>query len=456
MKTRGLFRLLVACLALPGCTLCVESLFAEKRADKPNILLIYVDDQGTVDAQCYGSDDLRTPHIDALARRGVRFRQAYAHTVCCPSRAALLTGRYPQRAGVGDWVMNFPSDTNRGHPVKGMPREEATLAEVLKKADYRTALFGKWHLGGERGYWPNDQGFDEFFGHLSGGVDAYTHRYIKGRNAPHDLYRNRKEVFEDGKYFPDLIVREANRFLENQEGRPFFLCVAFDMVHVPHQPDPEIARQYQHLPEPRRKYAAYLGTLDDRIGRILKTLSDEGLRNNTMVILQSDNGHAYGMGGSAGGWRGAKGSLLEGGIRVPTIVSFPGVIAEGEIRDQVITNMDFFPTILEMCQLPLPERTIDGRSLVEVFRSEEARSPHEVLHWQWPNWGSDEEQWAVRAGDWKLLVNGRDASGAEMESPFLACLADDQSEHKNYAAEKPEIVEQLTKLHEEWVRDVDQ
>jgi arylsulfatase A-like enzyme len=352
--------------------------------------------------------------------------------------------------------MNFPNDTNRGHPIEGMSKKELTLAEVLQEAGYRTALFGKWHLGGKEGYWPTDQGFDEFFGHLSGGIDAYTHRYVKGRNPPHDLYRNGREVFEDGKYLPDLLVRETNRFLEANKERPFFLYLAFDMVHTPHQPDPEIGKRYQHLSQPRRKYRAYISTLDDRIGKILAALSKKGLRNNTMIIFQSDNGHAYRMGGNAGKWRGAKGSLLEAGIRVPTIISFPYHIPEGEVRDQVITNMDFFPTILRMCNLTLPNRKIDGKDILPVLRSATAPSPHKVLHWQWPIWGSDKQQWAVREGDWKLIVNGLDASRSKLENPFLAHLADDNPEYRNYATDKLDIVDRLTKLHEAWVRAVTQ
>lgn len=441
-------------LAISGCTANFQRPSGKKPADKPNVILIYIDDPGTLDANCYGTDYLHTPNIDSLAKSGIRFTQAYAHTVCCPSRAGVLTGRYPQRAGVGDWCTNFPSDNNRGHPIEGMPIEEVTLADVLKKAGYRTALFGKWHLGGKEGYWPNDQGFDEFFGHLSGGIDAYTHKYVKGANAPHDLYRNGKEVFEDGKYFPDLLVRETNRFLEANRDNPFFLYLAFDMVHTPHQPDPEIEKRYEHLSQPHRKYRAYLSTLDDRIGRVLATLSKKGLLNNTMVIFQGDNGHANRMGGNAGKWRGAKGSLLEAGIRVPTIISFPHRIPEGQVRDQVITNMDFFPTILKMCNLTLPDRKIDGKDILPVLRSATASSPHKVLHWQWPIWGSDKQQWVVREGDWKLIVNGLDASGSKLESPFLAFLADDKPEYKNYADENPDVVDRLTKLHAEWDRAV--
>jgi arylsulfatase A len=457
MNRRDFFKLTISStvtLTISGCSSNFQRSSGNKPTDKPNVILIYVDDLGTLDANCYGTDYLHTPNIDSLAKSGIRFTQAYAHTVCCPSRAGLLTGRYPQRAGVGDWCMNFPGDTNRGHPIEGMPKEEVTLAEVLKKAGYRTALFGKWHLGGKEGYWPNDQGFDEFFGHLSGGIDAYTHRYIKGKNPPHDLYRNGKEVFEDGKYFPDLLVRETNRFLEDNKDRPFFLYLPFDMVHTPHQPDLEIEKRYQHLSQPHRKYRAYISTLDDRIGRIKALLSKRGLLNNTMIIFQSDNGHANRMGGNAGKWRGAKGSLLEAGIRIPTIVCFPHHIPEGQVRDQVITNMDFFPTILKLCNLPLPDRKIDGKNILPVLRSAAAPSPHEVLHWQWPIWGSDKQQWAVREGDWKLIVNGLNASGSELESPFLASLADDKPEYKNYASENPDIVGRLTKLHEEWTRDV--
>ena len=438
------------------------------QARKPNVVIIYTDDQGTLDAGCYGSDDIHTPSIDALARRGVRFTQAYAHTVCCPSRSQLLTGRVPQRSGVTSWLSNNPLDENR----RNMDAGEITLAEVLRDSGYRTGLTGKWHLGAKPGHQPLDQGFDEAYGHLGGFIDNFEHKFLHSnpRRPPfHDLYRNGKEIDETGRYFPDLVVREATRFIVENKDRPFFLHCAFNVPHYPEQSDPKFHKMYESMPMPRRSYASMITTTDDRIGQVLRTLDQWGLRDNTIVLFMSDNGHsteefrnwdrdygAHGGGGNTGPWRGAKASLFEGGIRVPCILSLPGRIAEGETRDQAISNMDFFPTILELCGIAPPDYEIDGASLAAVLRSNDAPSTHEVFHWMW------QDQWAVREGDWKLIGNGRDTTGLqsrhaprkEMGEFYLANLSDEPPESINHAADRPSVVARLKKLHEEWLASV--
>lgn len=443
---------------------------ARGQAQKPNVVIIYTDDQGTLDAGCFGSADLHTPHIDALAARGLRFTEAYAHTVCCPSRSQLLTGRVAQRSGVTDWLSNHPSDENG----RNMHATEVTLAEVLRQNGYRTGLAGKWHLGAKPGHQPLDQGFDEAFGHLGGFIDNFQHKFLHSRpgRAPfHDLYRNGEEVDETGRYFPDLVVREASRFIiENRDG-PFFLFCAFNVPHYPEQSDPKFDSLYKDIPMPRRSYASMISTTDDRIGQVLDTLDVWGVRENTIILFMSDNGHsteefsdwgtrygAYGGGGNTGKWRGAKGSMFEGGLRVPAILSFPGWIAEGESRDQPISNMDFFPTILELCGVPLPGQTIDGMTLSRVLRSRGAPTPHKdkIFHWMW------QDQWAVRRGNWKLIVNGRDTTGLksphaprkEMGEVYLANLADRQPESINHVGDRPEVVKRLTQLHADWIQEV--
>ncbi len=441
---------------------------SSEESTRPNIVIIYTDDQGTLDAGCFGSRDIHTPNLDALAERGVRFTQAYAHTVCCPSRSQLLTGRAPQRSGVTNWLSNHPSDENG----RNMFAEEVTLAEVLRENGYRTGLAGKWHLGAKPGHQPLDQGFDEAYGHLGGFIDNFAHKFLhsKPKMPPfHDLYRDGQEVDETGRYFPDLVVREATRFIVENKARPFFLYCAFNVPHYPEQSDPKFAKMYDSMEMPRRSYASMVTTTDDRIGQVLRTLDLWGLRNNTLVLFMSDNGHsteefrnwgdnygANGGGGNTGQWRGAKGSLFEGGIRVPAVLSLPGKIPAGEVRNQAISNADFLPTILELCGLEPPEYEIDGRSLWPVLRSSQAPDPHEAFHWMW------QEQWAVREGDWKLIGNGRDTTGLqsrhaprkEMGEFYLANLADDPPEATDHAAARPEIVARLGKLHEEWLADV--
>lgn len=435
---------------------------------RPNVVIIYTDDQGTLDAGCYGSDDIHTPNIDDLARRGVRFTQAYAHTVCCPSRSQLLTGRFPQRSGVTNWLSNNTLDENG----RNMFPSEITLAEVLRDYGYRTGLSGKWHLGAKPGHQPLDQGFDEAFGHLGGFIDNFEHKFLhsNSRRPPfHDLYRNGKEVFETGRYFPDLVVDEATRFIVENKDRPFFLYCAFNVPHYPEQSDPKFDKMYDSMSMPRRSYASMITTTDDRIGQVLRALDLWGLRDNTIVLFMSDNGHstedffnwdvnygAHGGGGNTGKWRGAKGSLFEGGIRVPSILSLPGRIPAGETRTQAISNMDFFPTILELCGVEPPDYEIDGKSLSGVLGSADSPSPHSTFHWMWQN------QWAVREGDWKLIGNGRDTTGLksghaprkDMGEVYLASLADELPEATNHASERPEIVARLEKLHEDWLAAV--
>ncbi|MBN1420121.1 MAG: sulfatase-like hydrolase/transferase [Planctomycetes bacterium] len=418
-------------------------------ARRPNVILIYSDDQGTVDMGCYGSPDLRTPNMDALAARGVRFTQFYsAAPICSPSRAALMTGRYPQRAGLA---------TNAGGS-RGLPPEEVTIAEVLRAAGYRTAIFGKWHLGLRPEMSPLAQGFDEFFGHKEGCTDNYSHFYYWSGPNRHDLWRNGEEVWEEGRYLPDLMVREARRFLRENAERPFFLYLPSNLPHYPMQGEAKYRALYEKLPEPRRAYAALLSTLDDKIGEILAEVDRLGLRDRTLIIFQSDNGHsteerANWGGGSAGPHRGAKFSLFEGGIRIPAIASFPGRIPAGEVRAQPAIPFDWLPTIAEICGVGLPERVIDGLSLVPVLASADAPAPHGVLHWESGN------QWAVREGAWKLIANARDASKVDPVSPedsklFLGNLDEDPAGRKNVAAANPEVVKRLRALHVAWAEDV--
>lgn len=441
---------------------------------KPNVIIIYTDDQGTLDAGCYGATDLHTPNIDRLAKTGILFTQAYSHTVCCPSRAALLTGRYPQRPGINNWTQNDAHDTEKGI---NMPLDEVTIAEVLKERGYRTGLFGKWHLGAALENGPLEQGFDTFFGFRGGFIDNYVHFFLHGRGF-HDLWNNNDEIFERSHYFPSMMTEKALQFMDDNRDQPFFLYIAFNLPHYPEQPDSLFIPLYAGLDEPRKSYATVVTTVDDKIGRILNRLDELKIRNKTIIFFMSDNGHsteetmiriddhlsglpkgtdycAHGGGGYTGNWRGAKGSFLEGGIRVPAIISYPGHFPENETRDQIITCMDFFPTICEVTGSRLPDCVLDGYSLLPLIESG-ASSKYQVLYFQW------RDQWAVREGKWKLIVKGRDTTGKfsphpqkeeEMESPYLADLEDEYPEEKNYAAEHPEIVERLTKLYNIWASD---
>lgn len=428
-------------------------------AEKPNVVIFFTDDQGTLDANCYGSSDLFTPSIDQLAATGVRFTQAYAHAVCCPARALLMTGRHPQRSGIVNWTQGSPKQkigTN-------LPRAEITLAEMLRGAGYSTALFGKWHLGAREGHGPLDQGFDTFFGHLGGFIDNYRHFFLHGRGF-HDLYDQREEVFRGGEYFPDMTTERAVRYIREHRAQPFFMYVAFNIPHYPEQADKQFDERYRDLPMPRRSYAKMISTVDDRIGRIMTALEDAGVRDDTIVVFMSDNGHsaedkapinidnhasgfpkghyysANGGGGNTGKWIGHKGQFLEGGIRVPAIISYPAKLPRGQVRDQAIIAADWFPTVLDLCDVALPKTTLDGRNLLPVIESAAAPSPHQVLHWGWVN------SWAVRRGPWKLI-------GSKDKPQRLLSLDDQLPERKNYLADRPQLAEQLLRLHEQWIKE---
>jgi arylsulfatase A-like enzyme len=443
-----------------ACILVSVNLLIASPTSQPNIVIFLTDDQGALDANCYGSTDLYTPNIDKLAQQGVRFTQAYAHTVCCPARAPMLTGRHPQRGGINTWAQGKIDDSSRH---VNMHRSEITLAEVLSEAGYKTALFGKWHLGAHPDHGPTKQGFDEFFGLRDGFIDNYNHYFLHGKGF-HDLFEGTQEVFAEGKYFPDMITERALNYIEQNRSRPFFLHLAFNIPHYPEQPDLRFDKRYKDLPEPRRSYAKMISTTDDRIGQVVSKLELLGLIENTIIIFMSDNGyseedyyirvdnHASGLpkganyganggGGNTGKWRGSKGEFFEGGIRVPAIISFPSKLPKNVVRDQAITIADWFPTILGLCGLPLPDVKLDGKNLLPVIGSADTPSPHKVLYWQW------EEGWAVREGDWKLIGNGEDAE-------FLGNLTDEQPEVKNYVQIKPQLAERLLALHDAWLKEV--
>lgn len=428
----------------------------ELQEQRPNVILIYTDDQGSLDLNIYGAKDLRTPNMDGLARRGVRFTQFYAAApVCSPSRASLMTGRYPQRAGL---ATNASSDKGG---KSAMPASQVTMAEMFQGAGYATGHVGKWHMGYSPETMPNRQGFEYSFGHMGGCIDNYSHFfYWQGPNR-HDLWRNGEEVWEDGKYFPDLMVEEANNFLEENKANPFFLYLALNIPHYPLQGQEKWREYYNDLHSPRREYAALVSTMDEKIGLILEKLKSLGLEENTIVILQSDHGHSeeertFGGGGYSGPYRGSKFSLLEGGIRVPAIISWPAALPMNEVREQFAVNVDWFPTLAELCNIPLPAHRMDGKSIVNVIRSDNAPSPHETFVWQ-SGGKNGSPQWAVRAGDWKLLHNplGNKLPGNENDQQlFLFNLVEDVEESENKAHTHPAIVKRLHKRYEEWVKDV--
>ncbi|MFK7936725.1 MAG: sulfatase-like hydrolase/transferase [Saprospiraceae bacterium] len=426
---------------------CTNTNTVQKPNQPPNVIIIYTDDQGTIDANCYGAKDLFTPNMDRLAATGVKFNQFYAAAaVCSPSRAALLTGKTPLAAGLPG---NAPSLAGEA----GMPTEQVTIAEKLKANGYATGHIGKWHLGYTDATMPNGQGFDYSFGHMGGCIDNYSHFFYWDGPNRHDLWENGEEVWMDGEYFQDIISEKANDFIETHQDKPFLLYYALNLPHYPLQGTTKWREHYQDLAHPRDKYAAALSTVDERIGVLLDQLETLNLRENTIVIFQSDHGHStetrtFGGGGSAGIYRGAKFSLFEGGIRVPAIISYPKVIPQQAEREQMSVNVDWFPTILDLCGIEYQSNEFEGKSLQNVIMKN-AASAHSAFWWY-----QNKHTWAVRKGDWKLLRNPTDHSNkapiTESDSLFLVNLQTHPNEMTNMVKEHPEKVAELTLTYQEW------
>lgn len=416
-------------------------------AERPNVIVIYTDDQGTLDANCYGSKDLITPTFDRLAETGVRFTQMYSPSaICSASRAGLLTGRYPARAGVPS---NVPS--LKGKP--GLPATEVTMAEMFHAAGYRTGHVGKWHLGYTPETMPNGQGFDSSFGHMGGCIDNYSHFFYWNGPNRHDLWRDGKEIWSDGKYFGDAMVEECQRLVTGWKDQPFYIYWAINWPHYPLQGTQKWRDKYTDLESPRREYATFVSSMDERIGLVIDHLEKLGLRDNTIVLLQSDHGHSveertFFGGGNPGPYRGAKGCLFEAGIRVPSIVSWPAKLPKNAVRDQMVVGIDWFPTLAEWCGIELPKHHLDGASIAKVVADADAPSPHSSLYWQLGR--GKNAQWVVRDDEWKLLGNPQDRRARDSLGPddrlFLANLKQDKTESQNLAADHPDVVKRLLEI----------
>ena len=402
--------------------------------EKPNVIIILTDDQGSVDVNVYGATDLATPHLDQLAEKGIRFSRFYVGSaICSPSRAAILTGLTPHSAGVPGNVSSIPGNA-------GMPSEITTLAELLKQEGYNTGHVGKWHLGYTPETSPLAQGFDYSFGHMGGCIDNYSHFFYWNGPNRHDMWENGKEVFLDGKYFPDLMAEKAENFIKKNKAKPFFLYYAINTPHYPLQPRPEWRDYYREMDMPRRDYAGFVSTADQNIGMLTELLDRLKIRDNTLLIYLSDHGHSYeirtfGGGGSAGPFRGGKTSLFEGGIRVPAIISWPEKISGNRVNNEVVHSIDIVPTVLSICSEKELPPYLEGIDILPSLTGNDVL-PERNLYWKL---GS---QWAVRKGDWKLIGLPRDPSGkgklnAEKDRLFLSNLAIDSTEMKNLAPEYP-------------------
>ena len=426
---------------------------------RPNVVMVLTDDQGYGDLGCMGSADLKTPRLDALAGKGVLFSSMYAASpVCSPSRAGLLTGRYPGNAGVRAILA--------GHrKASGLTPKAPTLAAALKKEGYATGLCGKWHLGLKPECRPNANGFDEFSGFLAGCLDYYSHIFYYGMcdggfNPTHDLWENDDEVWANGEYLTERITRKSVDFIRRHKEEPFFLFVAYNAPHYPMHAPQKYLDRFPDLPWDRRIMAAMLSAVDDGVGEIADTLEELGLTDDTIFYFQSDNGPSRESrnwldgtedpyyGGTAGGFAGHKFSLFEGGIRVPALLSWGKRIKPRTVNDPCIA-VDIFPTVLEACGGNPAEYELDGKSLLDVLLKGEA-APHDSLFWEM------EEQTAVRRGRYKLVLNGRLEENEPPRAPvFLADLEADPGETHNLADDLPELCRELTDEAVAWRGEIE-
>ena len=425
---------------------------------RPNFIVFLTDDQGYGDLSCMGATDFRTPHIDALAARGVRFTNWYSNSpVCSPSRAALLTGRYPGNAGVRAILA--------GHrTASGLPPQVPTLAAALRAQGYRTAMCGKWHLGLAEGSRPQDHGFEHSFCFMAGCIDYYSHIFYWGQgrdqNPLHDLWEDGREVYANGRYFTEMVAERAVRFIRDGAGgaAPFFLYVPFNAPHYPLHAPAEYVDRFRHLPPDRRIMAAMLSAVDDAVGRIVAELQRQGILEDTCIFFQSDNGPSRETrnwldgrqdpyyGGTAGALRGHKFSLYDGGIRVPGIFSWPGRLPGGRVLDEVGVAMDVFPTFLRAAGGDPAAYALDGSDLLPLLL-DGAHSPHADA----PVFWEMGKQTAVRQGRWKLVLNGQQVEGADPEDAVhLADLDADMGERRNLREAHPDVVARLRADAEAW------
>ncbi len=445
--------------ALLGSAAVTAGLAQQRPAtSKPNVIVILFDDLGVTDQGYLGATDLKTPNIDRLAAGGTACRSWYSNApVCAPARSAIMTGRHPIRCGVA---------TNG----KALAPSEDTIATVLKRVGYNTAIMGKWHLGSTPETVPNAHGFDYYYGFHEGCTDFFSHRFYWGepkRVNFHDLWRNRDEIFEDGKYLTERIGEEAVGFISQKRTSPFFMYTAFNAVHYPmHAPQKYVERFPSLVPE-RRMYAAMLSAADDAVGNIVRTLERTGQRDNTLIFLLGDNGATRerraglnqqpATAGRSTPFRGYKFSTFDGGMHVPGLVNWPGHVPAGKTLHQVVMSADILPTVCHVTGAALPaNRTLDGRNMWSVL-TEGAASPHEFIAW------SEGPQLAIRKGKWKLVLNGIDHDGTPAgEKPlegedavFLSDLEQDPGESKNLRRVHPNVTDELETLVHKWRSEVE-
>lgn len=419
---------------------------AQEKRTSPNLILILADDLGYADVGFNGCKDIPTPNIDRIAQNGVRFTNGYVtFSVSGPSRAGIMTGRYQDRFGYSRNPLFTPND-----PQMGLPLSEETLADVLKKADYKSQAIGKWHLGAHETLHPLNRGFDDFYGFLGGGHQYFPENFTL--NDSYDakneydsykikLLRNNEHV-EEKEYLTDALSREAVSYIEKNKNRPFFIYLAYNAPHSPLQATQKYLDRFKHIQEGKRKtYAAMVSAVDDGVGLVLSKLEELNLLDNTIVVFISDNGGPEKDNGSDNGMlRGQKSDLFEGGIRVPFAMQWPAKIKAGMVYDYPVISLDIFATMVEQTIIPInPKNKLDGVNLIPFLEGTKNKAPHEFLFWR----KFDAKNYAVRNGNEKLILK----TGAE---EMLFDLEKDIQEQKNLCTEEKATTKRLTKTYRKW------
>lgn len=436
----------------------------------PNVVLILADDLGWSDLGCYGADVHETPNLDRLAGQGVRFTDAYAASICSPTRASLLTGKHYARLKMTIWregslrpAAEASTKLIPAASAHDLPYEEITMAEMLKGAGYETALVGKWHLG-DAHYYPETQGFDlNVGGTLWGAPQTYFYPYKgQGRFSNEFRYVPHLEHGKPGEYLTDRLTDEALKFIDNSASKPFFLYLAHHAPHTPLEAPAELVSHYEKKVSPQTKhrhpkYAAMVHSLDESVGRIMTHLDKLGLTKNTILIFLSDNGGYIAESDGVritdnAPLRSGKGSLYEGGVRVPLIVRAPGVALAGRECHEPVFVGDLFPTIAELTGTALDPShlaRLDGKNLTSLLKSPDSKLDRDALYFHYPHYyATTTPASAVRQRDWKLLEYFED------HHVELYRLQDDLSESRDLATKHPEQVARLSKLLKDWRQEV--
>jgi arylsulfatase A len=419
-----------------------------KSNQKPNIVFILADDLGWADVGCYGNKFNETSHIDKLASQGMRFTDAYAACpVCSPTRASILSGQYPARIGLTDFIQGHwrPFEKLRVpiNKTQYLPLEKVTFAESLKKAGYQSAAFGKWHLGGED-FFPEKQGFDSSL--VSAG---WGHFFPTVKTIP-------PIEVEEGSYLSEVLTDQAEKFIEENKNKPFCLYLSHFAVHIPLEAKEKLINKYREKPKPEGGinhpvYAAMVEHVDQSVGRIIQKLDDLNLGSNTVVFFFSDNGGLHQRYDGEGDivtsnfpLRAEKGTLYEGGIREPLIVRWPGFVEPGSVCRTPVSSVDFYPTFLEITNTEKdPAYPLDGESIIPLLK-QNGQLKRLNLYWHYPHYHHSTPAGAIRSGEWKLLEFFEDG---KLE---LYNLTEDIGEHNNLAKEMPEKAQDLKKKLEVW------